>query len=189
MLKTVCKIVFISILLSSATFCKELSTDQQKIDSAIQIIGQYGFKKNIAILQGNNYSHMPVKIIFKDLSELDFTYAKHYAISATDNNGDLYILINNLLKNSDVRVLACLILHESNHCKENKPDSVVEEILSHEQEIFLYMSLLNEDATLKDLINDKLVVRENRLKKLFDDAIQNYLSGNTTYVNYLKIKE
>lgn len=189
MLNNLFKVIIIFIFLSSVVLCKELDTDQQKIDSAIQIIKQKSiFNSNIEILQGKNYTHKPVKLLFKDLSEIDFSFSKHYAITATDEHGDLYILINNSLKGCDVRVLACLILHESNHCKENKPDSVAEEILSHEQEFFLYTSLLNEDVTLKDLINDRLVVRENRLKKLFDDAIQNYLSGNETYVNYLHLK-
>lgn len=124
MLKTVCKIVFISILLSSATFCKELSTDQQKIDSAIEIIKKYGYEKNIAILQGANYTHKPVTIMFKDLSEVNFSYAKFCGITATDNNGDLYILINSDLKNSTPEALACLILHESNHCLQDKKDSL-----------------------------------------------------------------
>jgi len=163
------------------------TSDQQKITSAVEVIKTYGFEKNIAVLQGDNYTHKPVKIIFKDLSEVNFSYSKFYAISANDDStGDLYILINNDLKDSDVKALACLILHESNHCKKNAADSVSEEMVAHTQEVMLYIRILEDDATLKDRTDDRLVVRLNKLKKIYDDAIKAYITGNTNYVNYLK---
>ena len=36
------------------------TTDQQKIDSAIQIIKEHGYNRNIAILQVANYTHKPI---------------------------------------------------------------------------------------------------------------------------------
>lgn len=160
--------------------------EQQKINSAVETIRSYGYKENIAILEGNNYTKKPVKIIFKDLSEVDFNYAKFYAITATDDYGDLYILINNDLRYSDVKALACLILHESTHCKENKADSVSEEMHAHTQEVMLYNRILNEDESLQNRTGDRLVVRLNKLKKIYDDAIRAYITNNTNYVNYLK---
>lgn len=158
-----------------------------KINSAVEVIKTYGFDKNIAILQGENYTHKSVKIIFKDLSEVDFSYKTFYAISANDDStGDLYILINSDLASSDVKALACLILHESNHCKKNAADSVNEEMVAHTQEVMLYTRILEDDTTLKDKTDDRLVVRLNKLKKIYDDAIKAYITGNTSYVNYLK---
>jgi hypothetical protein len=165
------------------------TTDQQKIDSAIQIIKEHGYTKNIAILQGDNYTNKPVKIIFKDLSEVNFSYAKFYAITATTDNGDLYILINNDLRNSDPKALACLILHESTHANKNIPDSVGEETLAHQKETMLYIQLLDEDESLQQNTNDRLIVRLNRLKSIYDDSVKAYIGNNTSYVNYLKIKE
>jgi hypothetical protein len=165
------------------------NADQQKIEAAIEIIKNYGYKENVATLKGKNYTYKPVKIIFKDLTEINFAYSKFFAVTVTNDDGDLYILINNNLQNSDVRVLACLILHESNHCKENSLDSVTEEVNAHEQETALYLHLLEDDRNLQYKVEDRLIIRENRLKKIFDDALMSYISSNTSYVNYLKIKE
>lgn len=185
-----CSICAFLISFYSIAFCKEAySTDQQKINSAIEIIKSYGFEKNIAILLGDNYTHKPVSIIFKDLSEVNFSYSKFYAITATENNGDLFILINNNLRNSDAKALACLILHESNHCKKNVADSVEEEAVAHTQETMLYLRILSDDEELQYKTDDRLVARLNKLKKIYDDAIKAYITSNTSYVNYLKIKE
>lgn len=190
MLNNLFKVIIIFIFLNSVALCKELDTDQQKIDSAIEIIKKYGYEKNIAILQGNNYTHKPVSIIFKDLSELDFTYAKHYALSATDNKGDLYILVNNNLRNSDVRVIACLLLHESFHNQYNNPDSVTEEATAHMAELTLYNTILiNEEENLQYKVDDRLVARENKLREMVLNSMKAYVTSNTAYVNYLKLKE
>lgn len=169
--------------------CKELNSHDQKINSALEILEQYGYEKNIAILQGDNYTHKPVIIIFKDLSEVNFSYSKFYAITATDDKEDLYILININLRNSNVKALACLILHESNHCKYNKSDTVSEEMKAHTDEVMLYNRILDDDEGLQDKTDDRLIIRLNKLKKIYDDAIRSYITSNTSYVNYLKIKE
>lgn len=176
--------------LKTFAFCQEtFKTDQQKIDSSIEIIKSYGFNKNIATLQGDNYTKKPVSIIFKNLADVDFAYAKFYAITANDDKGDLYILLNDNLRNSDVKALACLILHESNHCKKNVPDSVSEELMAHTQEVMLYIRILSDDENLQYKAEDRLIVRLNKLKKIYDDAIKAYITNNSNYVNYLKIKE
>lgn len=186
MLNNLFKIIIIFIFLSSVALCKDFNSDEQKINSALNILKQYGYEKNLEILNGNNYTNKPVKIIFKDLSEINFSYTKFYAISANDNSGDLYILINSDLKNSDVKALACLILHESTHCKENKADSVNQEMYAHTQEVMLYNRILENDENLATKTNDRLVIRLNRLKQIYDDAIRAYITSNTSYVNYLK---
>ncbi len=164
------------------------SSEQQKINSAIEIIKQYGYKENISILEGNNYTHKAVNIVFKDLSEVNYSYRNFYAITATDNNEDLYILINNNLKSSGIKALACLILHESNHCRENIPDSVSEEVVSFSKETIFYIRLLSDDNSLQYKTDDRLIARLNKLKKIYDDTIRVYITSNTNYVNYLKIK-
>lgn len=185
-----CSIGAFLISFHSIAFCKEVySPDQQKINSAIEIIKSYGFEKNIAILQGDNYTKKPISIIFKDLSEVNFSYSKFYAITAIENNGDLFILINNNLRNSDVKALACLILHESNHCKQDKADSVDEEAIAHTLETMLYIRILSDNEELQYKTDDRLVIRLNKLKKIYDDAIKAYINSNTNYVNYLKVKE
>lgn len=189
MLNNFFKIILICLFLSSVALCKELNSDEQKINSAMEIIKQYGYEKNIAILQGDNYTHKSVKIIFYDLSLIDMSYSRHYAITSTDDREDLYILINENLRTSDIKALACLIVHESNHCKDNKPDSVSQEMFAHTQETMLYMRLLLDDENLQSLENDRLINRLNKLKKIYDNAIRNYISSNTTYIKHLKIKE
>ena len=181
-------LLIICLFINSTAFCKELNSDQ-RIDSAIQIIKEHGYTKNIAILQGDNYTHKPVTIIFHDLSEVNFSYAKFYAISSNDNNGDLYILINQDLQNSDPKALACLILHESVHCQKNVADSAEQETLAHQKETMLYLQLLDEDESLQYKTNDRLILRLNKFKKLYDEAIMSYLSNNESYVNYLHLKK
>lgn len=170
--------------LHSLAWCN--TSEQQKIDSAVDVIKSYGLDKNIAILQGNNYTHKPISIIFKNLAEVDFTYARFYAITATDDKGGLYILLNDNLRNSDTKALACLILHETNHCKKNIADSISEELMAHTQEVMLYIRILGDDEDLQYKTEDRLVVRLNKLKKIYDDAIRGYIVNNSNYVNYLK---
>lgn len=170
--------------------CKELNSEEQKINSALEVLRKYGYEKNLEILNGNNYTHNPVKIIFKDLSEVNFAYSKFYAISANDDSmGNLYILINDNLRNTNIKALACLILHESNHCRYNKPCNVSEELQSHLLEVMLYNKILEDDENLQSKTEDRLILRLNKLKKIYDDAIRSYITSNTSYVNYLKIKE
>lgn len=190
MLKGLLKIILICVLLSSCGYCKEVNLldQEKKIDIALNIIKENGFKADIAVLQGENYTHKQVKIIFKDLTEIDFSYAKFYAITATDNYGDLFILINNNLHNSNSKCLACLILHELTHCKKNIPDSLDEEITAHQKETMLYIKLLEEDESLQ-FNSDRLTQRLIKLKRLYDSTLKAYISNNTAYVNYLKIKE
>lgn len=177
------------LFINSFAFCKEADSEQQKINSAIEVLKNYGYEKNVAILQGDNYTHKPVSIIFKDLSEVDFSYSKFYAITANDDNGNLFILINKDLRNSDAKALACLILHESNHCRQNVADSLNEEMIAHTQEVTLYIRLLSDDENLQNNTNDRLILRLNKLKKVYDEAIKTYLVSNEHYVNYLKMKE
>lgn len=190
MLHNLSKILLIFILLSSMVLCKELNSEEQKINSALEVLRKYGYEKNLEILNGNNYTHNPVKIIFKDLSEVNFAYSKFYAISANDDStGNLYILINDNLRNTNIKALACLILHESNHCKYNKSDTVSEEMKAHTDEVMLYNRILDDDEGLQDKTDDRLIIRLNKLKKIYDAAIRGYITNNTNYANYLKIKE
>ena len=190
MMKTIKILLCIFCLFAnSLAFGKEFSSDEQKINSAIEVLKNYGYEKNIAILQRGNYTKKPISIIFKDLSEIDFSYSKFYAITATDNSGNLFILINNDLRNSDTKALACLILHESNHCKQNVADSLNEEMIAHTQEVILYIRLLSDDENLQNNANDRLISRLNKLKKVYDEAIKTYLVSNEHYVNYIKVKE
>ena len=184
-----CALSIFLIQVNSVVSGKEVTdVDQQKINLAVDVLKNYANNKAISILEGNNYTKKPVTIIFKDLSEVNFSYSKFYAVTATDSDGNLYILINKNLRNSDERALACLIAHESMHCRKNVFDSVDEEIAAHMQEVMLYIKILSDNENLKDKTDDVLVNRLNKLKKIYDDAMKAYITSNSNYVNYLKTK-
>ncbi len=60
------------------------NSDQQKISSAVDILKIYGYQKNVDILDGRNYTKKPVSIVFKNLTDVDFSYTKFYAITAVN---------------------------------------------------------------------------------------------------------
>ena len=162
-------------------------TDEEIITSAVSVLNVYGYQKNIDILNGNNYTNRKVRIEFKDLSELDYSYRNFFAITANDDCGNLYILINKNLRNSDEKALACLILHESIHCKNNLKDSFEEEIFAHSQEVILYNKILQDDKGIGHKTEDILIKRLNKLKSLYENnSLNSYIMGNANYINYLQ---
>ena len=133
---------FISTLICMVLFCstcayswnvRNFSQDEDILDS-LRLLKNIGAEEVFQNLEENS-----VKIIFYDLSMIDYSYKNHYAINSVDNWGERYILINSKYKNASKEEIACLIAHESFH-KSNRA-TMQEETLATQKEAY-YWSIL-----------------------------------------------
>lgn len=159
-------------------------SNDDKIISALEVLQNYGIKDVFSRLDEHS-----VKIIFYDLSLIDFSYAKHYAISSTNENGENYILINNKYEYSPKEAVACLIAHESVH--ELSRATLDEEVKATKKEALTWIKLRNSAGAIK---SDDLVERENNLASLYLasspglDLIRKKIAGNSFYQQQLAMK-
>ena len=132
----------LSTLLCMMLFCSTCAyswnirsfSQDEDIRDALRLLENIGAEEVFDNLQENS-----VKIIFYDLSLINFSYRNHYAINSVNNWGERYILINSKYKNASREEIACLIAHESFH-KSNKA-TLAEETLATQKEAY-YWSIL-----------------------------------------------
>jgi hypothetical protein len=129
------------------------------------------------------------KIIFYDLSLIDYSYAKHYAVSSTDENGNNYILINEKFRNSPTEAIACLIAHESVHIL---PQATLdEEVRATTKEAQTWIKVRGSVGVSS---TDDLVKRENKLAMMYqssspnENLIKQSIEGNSFYQQQLAMK-
>ena len=155
-----------------------------------KIISALGVLENISsndVFERLNKSS--TKIIFYDLTLISYSYAKDYAISSTDENGNNYILINEKFKNSPKEAIACLIAHESVH---QLPHATLEEeVNATTKEAQTWIKLKNN---VSSYINDDLIIRENKLAMLYkastpsENLIKELIVNNNFYQQQLAMK-
>lgn len=126
-----------------------------------------GFSRN-AIL-GNNLTQRPVKIEFKNLGQINQTYANYDALG-WKRGKSLYIYINQKHNTSPAIAIAALLSHEALH--QDEYNSLSEETYAWTMEAAVWTELLELYPDYDPGI-DSLVVRENTLKQAF-------LRGNHT---------
>lgn len=119
------------------------------------------FSKN-AIL-GNNLTQRPMKIEFKDLSQINKTYANYDALG-WKRGKSLYIYINQKHSTSPAIAIAALLSHEALH--QDEFNSLSEETYAWTMEAAVWTELLDLYSNY-EINPDSLVTRENTLKKLF----------------------
>lgn len=124
-------------------------TDDYKVKNALEVLDNIGSNDVFERL-----NQTKTKIIFYDLSNIDYSYSNHYAVSSTDEYGDNYILINEKFKNSPKEALACLIAHESVHVLSKA--TMEEEVKATTTEVLTWLKVCDKVAKT----NDKLVQRE-----------------------------
>lgn len=120
------------------------------------------FSKN-AIL-GNNLSQRPVKIEFRDLGQINESYANFDALGWKKGK-NLYIYINNKHKEAPAGALAALLAHEALH--QDEFNSLAEETYAWTMEAVVWNDIL-EIYPESDQEDSALVKRENTLKKLLE---------------------
>lgn len=135
---------------------------------------------------GNNLTKQPIKIQFKDLSELNPGY-KTFDALGWKNSGRLTIYINQKHRNAPPEALASILSHEAVHQDENS--SIGEETYAwgYEANVWLQMKKRNPALAKLNPTQIPLVYRLNTLEKLFINAdystklIYNVVSSNPGY--------
>ena len=126
------------------------------------------FSRN-AIL-GNNLSQRPVKIEFKDLSQISQDYATFDALGWKKGK-KLYIYVSTRHRDAPAGAIAALLAHEALH--QDEFNSLAEETYAWTMEAAVWCDILDlypeSDENLSALVR-----RENNLKKMYEKG--NYSS-------------
>lgn len=148
-------------------------SDDYKVQAALTVLENIGSNDVFTRLDKNQ-----VKIIFYDLTMIDYSYANHYAVASTDENGENFILINSKFQNSPKEAIACLIAHESVHVLPQA--TMAEEIQATTVEAQTWLKVR---ANVTDT-NDKLVQREMKLADNYEadnNRIAQAIASNSFY--------
>jgi len=138
--------------------------DNELIYVALDMLkGTNGDFSRKAIL-GYNLSQKPVKIIFRDLSDLNEAYADFDAVGWKRKN-KLFIYINPKHKDAPPGALAALLAHEALH--QDEYNSLSEETYAWTMEAAVWCEMVRLYPESNQL-DKPLVKRENTLKKLFE---------------------
>lgn len=116
---------------------------------------------------GDNLMKKPIKVSFKNLSEINPTYADYDALGMKDK-GRLYIFINQKHKDAPPEALASLLSHEAMH--QDEFNSVNEETYAWTMEAAVWTEFLKKDPSLRGKTEYSLVNRLNTLNSLFVNA-------------------
>lgn len=129
---------------------------------------------------GNNITQSPVKIEFKDLSEIDPAYSTFDAIG-WKKRGKLYIFINPKHQYAPPGALAALLAHEALH--QDEYNSLSEETYAWTMEAIVWTEVLKKYPESNDM-ESSLVTRENILKQLLEKGnYSNKYIKKTVYAN------
>ena len=120
------------------------------------------FSRN-AIL-GNNLTRKPIKIEFKDLSQINADYAGFDALGWKKGKR-LYIYISNRHREAPAGALAALLAHEALH--QDEFNSLAEETYAWTMEAVVWDEILRMYPEANDK-SSSLVKRENTLKQLLE---------------------
>ena len=129
---------------------------------------------------GYNITQYPVKIQFKNLSEINEAYASFDAIG-WKKRGKLYIFINPKHEYAPPGALAALLSHEALH--QDEYNSLSEETYAWTMEATVWSEILKRYPESNNL-ESSLVTRENILKQLLEKGhYTNKYIKKTVYAN------
>lgn len=168
------------------TYIDSISPEYKKVSNeqifhvALDMLkGTSGEFSRKAIL-GYNLSQQPVRIQFKDLSEIDPAYATFDAVG-WKNKGKLYIYINPKHEYAPPGALAALLAHEALH--QDEYNSLSEETYAWTMEAVVWSEILKRYPESNNL-ESSLVTRENILKQLLEKGnYTNKYIKKTVYAN------
>lgn len=158
-------------------------TNNTKVIQALNLMDGTSASWAKKAILGNNDSGMPMKIEFKNLSELSSDYANFDALGWKKGK-QLYIYVNEKHQNAPTEALASLLSHESVH--QDTYCSLEEETYAwgYEADVWTQMKAKNPAAAL---VQCPLTERLNTLSKLFTSAnnttssIRNIVYSNPGY--------
>ena len=168
----------------SAMNVKYFSEDL-KIREALAMLDDIGAKEIFDNLQENS-----VKIQFYDITQISYSYSRHFAMNTTDTWGNRYILINSRYKNAPTEQIACLIAHES--CHKGRVATLAEETTATRTEAKYWQVLKRHNH---EYANTALTNRLNSLANLESsstvnhDYIQDRISNSKFYQSQLAVRE
>ena len=129
---------------------------------------------------GYNLTQAPIKISFKNLSELNESYASFDAVGWKKKN-KLFIYINPKHESAPPAALAALLAHEALH--QDEYNSLSEETYAWTMEATVWNELVKQYPEANDL-ESALVSRENILKQLLEKGnYTNKYIKKTVYSN------
>lgn len=143
---------------------KKISKDEVIYVALDMLKGTNGEFSRKAIL-GNNLTGEPIKVEFKDLSEIGKEYSSFDALGWKKGN-KLYIFINQKHRTAPPGALAALLSHEALH--QDEYNSLAEETYAWTMEASVWCEILRVFPESSDDAHNSLVARENTLKKLFE---------------------
>lgn len=155
-------------------------SDEQIFHVALDMLkGTSGDFSRKAIL-GYNVTQYPVKVMFKDLSEINEAYSTFDAIG-WKKKGKLYIYINPKHEYAPPGAIAALLAHEAIH--QDEYNSLSEETYAWTMEAVVWTEILKMFPESNNL-ESALVTRENILKQLLEKGNHtNKYIKNTVYAN------
>jgi len=158
------------------------NTKQPVLTAALQRLEAMHNTKVLNVIQGQNSTNKPIKIMFRDLAALG--YGTCEAVTAKTTEGKLVILISSNYKTAPVEAVACLIAHESVHHENTK--TYEEEVRAWSTEVQTWVAFTQVNPSLKTS-DSKLVKRLNYLSKLYTrdgnqmTSIENLIANNPAY--------
>ena len=155
-------------------------SDEQIFHVALDMLkGTSGDFSRKAIL-GYNVTQYPVKVMFKDLSEINEAYSTFDAIG-WKKKGKLYIYINPKHEYAPPGAIAALLAHEAIH--QDEYNSLSEETYAWTMEAVVWTEILKMFPESNNL-ESALVTRENILKQLLEKGNHtNKYIKKTVYAN------
>ena len=139
-------------------------SNQQIFHVALDMLKDTSGEFSRKALLGYNVTQMPVKVMFKDLSEINEAYATCDAVG-WKKKGHLYVYINPKHEYAPPGALAALLAHEALH--QDEYNSLSEETYAWTMEAIVWTEILKRYPESNNL-ESALVTRENVLKQLLE---------------------
>ena len=139
-------------------------SNQQIFHVALDMLKDTSGEFSRKALLGYNVTQMPVKVMFKDLSEINEAYATFDAVGLK-KRGHLYVYINPKHEYAPPGALAALLAHEALH--QDEYNSLSEETYAWTMEAIVWTEILKRYPESNNL-ESALVTRENVLKQLLE---------------------
>ncbi len=163
---------------------KKISKDDKIIQAIETMKGGLADYSRRAIL-GENLTGKPIKVEFRDLSQLNPAYANFDALGwKQSQKQQLYILINIKHQDAPKEALASILSHEAIH--QDELNSINEETYCWTLEAAVWTEFTEKNPEIQN-INHPLVSRENTIKRLFikgnytDKYIRKSVMSNAGY--------
>lgn len=139
-------------------------TKEDRIIEALELLKTTAGKFSYDAILGNNLTHKPMQITFKNLGEIKREYSTFDALGWRQK-GTLFIYINHKHADAPAAAIAAVLAHEALH--QDEFDSLNEETYAWTMEASVWTQLCDRDPDVADIAHP-LVTRENLLKKLLE---------------------